>query len=157
MVILADAPFCRNAASSPFFVHVFLDSAPVDPETWSFASNLVGSHSVVNWNMLGPTNTKDQIYGQIALNHALLAVGESDLSPNRVVPLLTSRLTWRLQKVDDSPLDVGEVPSLKIHVVGQEVRQREADDEFPEYGRFQVYRGITSGKAGGLGDHDPLE
>ncbi|KAL8870337.1 MAG: hypothetical protein Q9174_003596, partial [Haloplaca sp. 1 TL-2023] len=147
----------KEAASSPFFVHIFLDAAPTDPETWSFASNLVGSHSVVDSNILGPTESKDQIYGQIPLNHALLAAGESDLSPNQVVPLLTSRLTWRLQAVDDSPLDVGEVPSLKIHVVGQEVRQREADDEFPEYGRFQVYRAITSGKAGGLGDDDPLD
>lgn len=56
--------------------------------------------------------------------------------------------------MDDSPLDIGQVPSLKIHVVGQEVKQRVKEDQFPEYGRLQAFMQITRGKAGGLGDND---
>lgn len=94
------------------------------------------------------------MYGQIPLNHALLAAGNPDLAPSQVVPLLTSQLTWRLQNVDDSPLVIDQVLSIKIHVVGQEVQPRVAEDEFPQYGPLVVYREITRGKAGGLGDDD---
>ncbi|KAL8988921.1 MAG: hypothetical protein Q9177_002084 [Variospora cf. flavescens] len=82
--------------------------------------------------------------------------GSPDLAPSNVVPLLTSQLKWRLQNTDDSPLDIGQVSSLKVHVVGQAVKARATDDEFPEYGQMQVYKEITAGKVGGLGvDDDP--
>ncbi|KAL8721571.1 MAG: hypothetical protein Q9225_001779 [Loekoesia sp. 1 TL-2023] len=146
----------KSAATSPFFVHLFLGAAPTDPATWSFAPNLIGSHSVVDTSLLTTANSNlsARLYGQIPLNHALLAAGNADLAPSNVVPLLTSQLNWRLQNMDDSSLDIGQVPSLKIHVVGQEVKQRVKEDQFPEYGRLQVFKQITRGKAGGLGDNE---
>lgn len=142
--------------TSPFFVHLFLGDAPADPLNWSFAPNLVASHSVVDTSLLSAASPGilTKLYGQIPLNRALLAAGNSVLAPANIVPFLTDQLSWRLQNTDDTPLDVGEVPSLKIHVVGQEVKQMAAEDQFPEYGQTQVYRQITAGKAGGLKDDD---
>ncbi|KAL9031397.1 MAG: hypothetical protein Q9196_000581 [Gyalolechia fulgens] len=146
----------KSAATSPFFVHLFLGAVPTDPATWSFAPNLVGSHSVVDTSLLSSANPNlpATLYGQIPLNHALLAAGNSDLAPSNVIPILTSSLNWRLQNLDDSPLDVGQVPSLKIHTVGQEVKQTARADQFPEYGPLKVFRQVTRGKNGGLGDND---
>lgn len=107
--------------------------------------------------MLNSANSMDiptTLYGQIPLNPALLAAGNSDLSSSKMVPLLKSQLSWRLQSTDDVPLDITKVPSLKVHVVGQEVKPRVLEDEFPEYGNAQVYREVTNGKVGGLQDGD---
>ncbi|KAL8919178.1 MAG: hypothetical protein Q9208_006938 [Pyrenodesmia sp. 3 TL-2023] len=118
--------------------------------------NTLASHSVVDTSLLSAANPDNatKLYGQIPLNHALLAAGNSVLAPANIVPFLTSQLNWRLQNTDESPLDIGQVPNLKIHVVGQEVKQTAAEDQFPEYGQMQVYKAITAGKAGGLGDDD---
>ncbi|KAI4122475.1 MAG: hypothetical protein LQ338_005800 [Usnochroma carphineum] len=145
-----------SSMTSPFFVHLFLGEAPADTATWSFATNLVGTHSVVDTSLLRAVSPDSPatLYGQVPLNHALLAAGNSDLAPSNIVPLLTSQLNWRLQYTDDSPLDISLVPSLKIHVVGQEVKPRATEDQFPEYGQMQVYKEVTNGKAGGLGNGD---
>lgn len=143
----------------PFFVHLFLGDPPADPDIWSFAPNLIGSHSVVDTSLLSAAN-RDlpmTLYGQVALNHALLGADHANLAPINIVPFLTSQLYWRLQNTDDSPLDIGQVPSLKIHVVGQEVVPRVKEDQFPRYGRMQVYREVTAGKAGGLGEDDDTD
>ncbi|KAL8766009.1 MAG: hypothetical protein Q9209_007098 [Squamulea sp. 1 TL-2023] len=145
---------------SPFFVHLYLGAAPDNPGTWSFAPNLIGSHSVLDTSMLNTAANPDlptTFYGQIPLNHALLAAGNSDLSPSKIVPLLRSQLTWELQNTEDVPLDISNVPSLKIHVVGQEVKPRVSDNEFPEYGHVQVYREVTEGKTGGLQEGEDVE
>lgn len=74
-----------------------------------------------------------------------------------MIPLLTERLQWRLQAFDDSTVDVSLVESLKLYVVGQEVRQNTGEgNRFPTYGPLVAYREVTKGKAGGLGDYDPL-
>ena len=103
------------------------------------------------------TDIPTKLYGQIPLNPALLAAGYSDLSSGNMVPLLKSQLSWRLQSTDDAPLDVGKVPSLKIHVVGQEMEPRVLADEFPKYGNARVYKEVTNGKAGGLQDGDEVD
>ncbi|KAL9609507.1 MAG: hypothetical protein Q9167_005724 [Letrouitia subvulpina] len=147
----------KSAVTSSFFVHFFLGSVPVDPTGWSFAPNLVGTHSVLDATIFTAANTgpATALYGQIPLNHALLDSGIHHLGPQSVVPFLTSRLNWRLQRMDDSPLDVSEVPSLKIYVVGQRVKPRVAEDAFPEYEKLVAYRSVTRGKAGALADGDP--
>ncbi|KAL9595867.1 MAG: hypothetical protein Q9219_006172 [cf. Caloplaca sp. 3 TL-2023] len=149
----------KASTSSPFFVHLFLGPAPIDPATWSFAPNLIGSHSVVDTNLLTPADrdVSSTLYGQVPLNHALLAAGYSDLAPSSVIPILTSQLNWRLQNIDDSALDISQVPSLRIHVVGQEVKQRAEEDQFPEYGPLRVFRQVTKGKVGGLEDDEGTE
>ncbi|KAI4105868.1 MAG: hypothetical protein L6R37_002514 [Teloschistes peruensis] len=142
---------------SPFFVHFFLGSPPVDPASWSFDPSLIGSHSVIDASLLRSTNSAPPMYGQIPLNHALLDAGHADLAPEKIVPLLTSGLNWRLQGTDDSPLNLSAVPSLKIHVVAQVVKPRVAEDEFPEYGQLVVYKEITQGKDGGVGSDDDVD
>ncbi|KAL8693817.1 MAG: hypothetical protein Q9218_001417 [Villophora microphyllina] len=147
----------KSDTASPFFVHLFLGSPPVDPATWSFDPTLIGSHPVVDTSLLRSGDSELPMYGQIPLDHALLAAGDRDLAPEKIVPLLTSRLSWRLQDTNDSPLNISTVPSLKIHVVAQAVKPRVANDEFPEYGRLVVYREITQGKAGGIGEADDVD
>ncbi|KAI4220330.1 MAG: hypothetical protein L6R36_007696 [Xanthoria steineri] len=154
---LAKIRISKSDIASPFFVHLYLGQAPADPNSWSFAPNLIASHSVIDTSMLNPASDQaipTTLYGQIPLNPALLAAGNSNLSSSKMVPLLKSQLSWRLQRTDDVPLDIGEVPSLKVHVVGQQVKPRVREDEFPEYGKAQVYREVTSGKAGGLQEED---
>ncbi|KAL8776949.1 MAG: hypothetical protein Q9213_008074 [Squamulea squamosa] len=150
----------KSDGPSPFFVHLFLGPAPDNPGTWSFAPNLIASHSVLDTSMLNTAANPDlptTLYGQIPLNHALLVAGNSDLSPSKIVPLLRSQLTWKLQNTEDVPLDITKVPSLKIHVVSQEVKPRVSDDEFPKYGHVQVYREVTEGKTGGLQEGEDAE
>ncbi|KAL8632330.1 hypothetical protein Q9189_001902 [Teloschistes chrysophthalmus] len=146
-----------NPTASPFFVHFFLGSPPVDPATWSFDPSLIGSHSVIDTPLLRSRISAFPMYGQIPLNHALLEAGHADLAPEKIVPLLTSGLNWRLQGTNDSSLNISAVPSLKIHVVAQAVKPRVAEDEFPEYGQFVVYREITLGKDGGVGSGDDVD
>ncbi|KAL8670721.1 MAG: hypothetical protein Q9168_004748 [Polycauliona sp. 1 TL-2023] len=156
---LVNIKISKSDSPSPFFVHLYLGPPPTDPSTWSFAPNLIGSHSVIDTSMLntaGP-NIATTLYGQIPLNPALLSAGNSDLSSSKMVPLLTSQLTWRLQSTDDTPIDITKVPSLKIHVVGQDMKPRVLDDEFPEYGTARVYREVTVGKAGGLQEGDDVD
>ena len=45
---------------------------------------------------------------------------------------------------------------LKIYVVGQEVQQSASASEFPSYGQLVAYEGVTSGKAGGLGEGEEV-
>lgn len=82
----------------------------------------------------------------------------SDLKPASVVPVLTDQLNWRIQRFDNRPVDIGKVTSLKLYVAGQEVHQWDGRtlDKLPIYGPLVAYRDITKGKAGALGDDDPL-
>ncbi|MCJ1262196.1 hypothetical protein MMC22_002066 [Lobaria immixta] len=146
----------RSAISS-FFIHFFLGSIPVSPQTWSFASTLVASHSVLAPASSISRSSPVTSYGQISLTHALVSSPEiSCLDPDIVVPFVTRKLSWRIQKFDGSVLDVGEVPSLRLYVAGQTVRQCARADEFPVYGPLVAYRSVTSGKQGCLGEEDPL-
>ncbi|KAL8850441.1 MAG: hypothetical protein Q9221_004583 [Calogaya cf. arnoldii] len=155
---LANIRTNKSDIPSPFFVHFFLGEAPADPSTWSFASNLIASHSVIDTSMLNTAgaDVPTTLYGQIPLNPALLAAGNLDLSSSKVVQVLKSKLSWRLQDTNDAPLDISKVPSLKVHVVGQEMRPRVLEDEFPEYGKAQVYKEVTNDKAGGLQNGDDV-
>lgn len=100
------------------------------------------------------------MFGQIPLTHALAVLVSSgiilDLTPASVTPLLTSQLTWRIQLFDDTVVDAEAVSGLKIYVVGQEVQQSASASEFPSYGPLVPYKGVTSGKAGGLGEGEEV-
>ncbi|KAI4271546.1 MAG: hypothetical protein LQ337_005945 [Flavoplaca oasis] len=156
---LINIAISKSDIPSPFFVHIYLGSAPTDPSTWSFAPNLVASHSVLDTSMLNTAGADmpAKLYGQIPLNPALLAAGNTDLSSSKMVPLLKSQLNWRLQSTDDAPIEIGKLPSLKIHVVGQDIKPRVSADEFPEYGTARVYKEVTNGKAGGLQNGDDVK
>ena len=81
-----------------------------------------------------------------------------DLKPESVVPVLTKQLNWRIQTLKNEPVPTEKVTSLKLYVAGQEVYQWDVQtkDKLPLYGKLIPYRGITKGKAGALGDDDPL-
>ncbi|MCJ1464037.1 hypothetical protein MMC07_002647 [Pseudocyphellaria aurata] len=147
----------QSAFSSSFFVHFFLGSVPVSPETWSFAPTLVGSHCVLAPSSPNSRSSTALSYGRIPLTHSLLSSTEIlSLDSDKVVPFLTRELSWRVQKTDGCVIDLGDVPSLRLYVAEQEVRQRAGADEFPVYGPPVAYRSVTKGKQGGLGEEDPL-
>jgi len=99
-------------------------------------------------------------YGQIPLTHALnVAVAAGvlpDLDPVNVVPVLKKQLTGRAQRFDDSAVDVKALPSLQVHVVGQEVKPAANQSEFPVFGNMVAYKDVTAGKAGGARDGNAL-
>lgn len=142
---------------SSFLIHFFLGSVPISSQTWSFATNLVASHAVLAPSSPVSRSSSITTHGQIPLTHALLASPEiSCLDADIVVPFLTRELSWRIQRFDGSIVDVGDVPSLKLYVAGQQVRQCTGADEFPVYGPPVAYRSVTKGKPGSLGEEDPL-
>ena len=55
-----------------------------------------------------------------------------------------------MQGFNDRPIETGEVKGLRVHVVGQEVRKAEKNDEFPGFGEFKVFGDVTRGRVGGL-------
>ena len=65
---------------------------------------------------------------------------------------LKRNLHWRVTTMDDAFVPRDQVPDLKVSVVSCDVTAAEADDEFPTWGVFSVHRGITAGRAAGLGD-----
>ena len=147
----------RSALPSSFFIHFFVGPIPSSPETWSFAPTIAASHSVLAPSSTLPQSSPAASYGQVSLTHALLSSSTlSSLDPDDVVLYLKEQLDWRIQAFDDSVIDVEKVESLKVYVVGQEVRQTAGDENFPIYGPLVPYRDITREKTGGLKDGDPL-
>ena len=158
----------KAALKAPFFIHFFLgEPDPRAPDKYSWAPNLVASHSVLYSGIIPtPGNTTfTTTYGQIPLNHALLAASNSsqesnstqslmNLDPSRVVPFLGKNLVWKVQKYDDTviPTNCSELKSLTIFVVGRRVihRRTAKDDSFPAYGRLVIHRKATRGKIGGI-------
>lgn len=70
-----------------------------------------------------------------------------------MVPFLKERLEWRVQDFRDEVVETGVVGGLKVFVVGRGVQGRgEAEAEFPRYGEYGIFRDVTRGKVGGLGD-----
>lgn len=148
----------RCALPSSFFIHFFLGPPPASPETWSFAPNLIASHSVLVPSP--PTSPTESLsYGQVPLTFTLLnSPLIPELTPDCVIPVLKDQLQWRIQSFDDKPVDIEAIPSLKLYVAGQKVRQNDGwqEDRFPKYDPLVAYREVTSGKAGGLRDEDQL-
>ena len=151
-------PYNRCALPSSFYIHFFLGDVPEAAETWGFAPNLVASHAV----LMPKSSSSDNeyiSYGQIPLTSALiLSSSVSDLQPKSVVPVLTDQLHWRIQTFDNKHVATEKVTSLRLYVAGQEVTQWDegTQDKLPLYGPLVAYREVTKGKAGALGDDDPL-
>lgn len=66
-----------------------------------------------------------------------------DLSPQHVVPYLSTQLGYRIQKLDGCVVEGGEVASLRVGVVGREVELVEGEDRFPRYGPLVEYGQAT--------------
>lgn len=72
-----------------------------------------------------------------------MGVRFADLSPQHVVPYLSTQLGYRIQKLDGCAVEVGEVESLRVGVVGREVELVEGEDRFPRYGPLVEYGQAT--------------
>jgi len=130
---------------SSFSVLIFLVTVPDDPEEWFTSPHYVGSFSA----FVDPTSgnrSQSNIQGFVNLDSGIAKhSGQESLEPNAVVPFLTDNLHWRVQKVDDT---VVELPSLEVIVLATPV-SLPPGARFPVYGEAQPYPGITYGRPGG--------
>lgn len=67
-----------------------------------------------------------------------------------MIPLLTKQLQWRVQRFDDSVVNINGLRGLRVHVVGQEVAEAKSKSEFPLFGELVAFDDVTRGKAGGV-------
>ena len=122
----------RCEAPSTFTVHVFLGPVPNDTSTWSYAPNLVGSHAFLmsshrNVTASGPRR------GQIPLNKKLEHAGVPCRSPGTVLQHVGSSLTWALQYLDGTTVDISTMPSFRFFVSQQTIKPAKCTEDFPTY------------------------
>jgi len=124
--------------TEPLFIHFFIGTIPSPPSSWSTAPTLAGTYAAM-------AHTNGMAVGQVALTHALMGVRLVDLSPQHVVPYLSTQLGYRIQKLDGCVVEGGEVASLGVGVVGREVElvEGEGEDRFPRYGPLVEYGQAT--------------
>ena len=146
----------RHAA---FTIHFFIGDPPADPNAWSAAPNLIGSHGqfiAVNVSLLYPQGFPAGLQqGEISLTHTLAAgVARGllfDLTPVSVLPLLAQSLNWRARAADGCEINIDSLADLSIAVGSRQVRSAATQVEFPIYGETQYYVEATQGKCGGFG------
>ena len=135
--------------TEPLLIHVFIGEIPSSPGNWGTTESLAGSFAAMS-------HTDSVMVGQVALTHRLNDL-IMDLRPNSVIPYLRSQLAYRIQRLDDCPLDDHEIPgSLKIAVVGQQILSSVASDHFPYYGPFLEYPDATKNLIGSLTDGEQM-
>lgn len=121
---------CQTPPS--LLVHVFLGPVPGNTSTWSYASNLVGSHA-----FLSPGQERaarlGQARGQIPLNKKLERAGIPCQSSEHVLQHLSTSLTWALQHLNGTPVEVSTMPSFRFFVSQQMVRPGTCLEEFPTW------------------------
>jgi hypothetical protein len=89
-------------------------------------------------------------YGQVPLNHALLAQTLS-LSASNVMPLLRKDFEFRAQNFDGSVVDPETLKAsgaIQVQIASRTVRQTPHLDQFPEYGAWAVEETATLGQNG---------
>jgi len=122
--------------TEPLFIHFFIGTIPSPPSSWSTAPTLAGTYAAM-------AHTNGLAVGQVALTHALMGVRLLDLSPQHVVPYLSTQLGYRIQKLDGCVVELVELESLRVGVVGREVELVEGEDRFPKYGPLVEYGQAT--------------
>jgi tyrosinase len=149
----------RFAFPTAFTIHFFIGDPPADPNTWSAAPNLIGSHAqftAANVSLLYPQGAPVGLQqGEISLTH-MLAAGVargllSDLTPASVIPLLAQSLNWRARAADGGEINVDTLTGLSIAVGSRQVQPAATQVEFPIYGETQYHTKATQGKYGGFG------
>jgi tyrosinase len=143
----------KSALDAPFFIHIFLGDFNNDPASWSFESNLVGTHCVFTKASMGSSNCScdpDQIVtATIPLTEAMLAkIANKELAslgPEDAVLYVADNLKYRITLLDDSEVDNGNVPSMKISVASVEVERPASEDELPRWGEMVSHMDIGTG------------
>jgi tyrosinase len=128
----------KQALGGPFFIHLFLDSVPGDSGTWAFADNLVGTMSVFAApDMKGMDMGALHISGTVPLTAALkekVLEGMLDsLEPRDIEPYLKEHLELRVRTAEGRVIDMGDVPSLHVHIASCGVRAPTSDDQLPTW------------------------
>ena len=154
----------KHALGETYRVLVFLGSINPDPSTWDLEFNCVGRVAILGRSSeTGCARCRDdqarelQITGTVPLTSALLqdivAGRLADLKAESVVPYLKKELKWRVTMFGGEEKPVADVPGLKISVCSTQVHI--GDDGMPQYsGQYTVYREITAGQPGGVGESE---
>ncbi|QSZ35676.1 hypothetical protein DSL72_006798 [Monilinia vaccinii-corymbosi] len=128
----------KHALNTSFFVHVFLGDFKDDSKNYTFDPNLVGTHC--NFAKFSATGhaVEQMVSGTIPLNAALnKCISKGDLESlckEHVEPYLTKHLTYRITYLDGTPVDISQVPSLKVDVVSSRVQKVTHELELPSWG-----------------------
>lgn len=158
----------KHAVKESFFVHVFLGDFNPDPHTWNTEKSLVGSHYVlvspIETTECGKCKEEEEIVvnGKIPLTGAIFDHYDEELGGNldreNVTAFLTRHLHWRITKgdPDSTPVERGEIPSLKIAVRVRTVEDDGDPRTLPIYGTPEVLNEITAGRPCGYGEGDDL-
>ena len=150
----------RYALPATFTIDFFLGEPPHDPNAWSTAPNLIGSHAQFiagNVSLLQSEGLPEGLlHGEVSMTHTLAAGVVrgilADLSPSSVVPILAKSLQWRVRLYDNCEIDASELPDLSIMVGSRNVQPATRMDEFPTYGELIYHVEATHGKIGGAQD-----
>jgi tyrosinase len=152
---IANIKVKKYALGVPFFIHIFIGPFDPDPFSWSFESNLVGTHSI--FVKAGECNcdTEQMISATIPLTDALakhFRNGDLEsLSPKDVNAFLTNNGTgqfqYRITIFNDTAVANGDVrlSSLKIGVLSSEVQMPAQVQDLPQWGPLRGRFEITTG------------
>ncbi|EIM81353.1 Di-copper centre-containing protein [Stereum hirsutum FP-91666 SS1] len=149
----------QYAVGASFSVLLFLGGVHHDPMSWQSGGCETFAGAVdafVNSSAEQCANCRNQredelvIEGFVHLNRAIarLAPNLEGLHPDVVKPWLQENLTWRVQKVDGTTVDVATIPSLQVTVSATPLILQPGMD-FPQRGTVRWHPEITSGQPGG--------
>ncbi len=134
----------KSALDAPFFIHIFLGDFNPEPASWTFEPNLVGTHCVFTKASVSSSNCScdpDQmVTATIPLTDAMLTKitnGElASLEPTDATAYVADNLKYRVTRLDNSEVDNGDVPSMKISIASVEVQRAASEDELPRWGEM---------------------
>ncbi|KAI0322394.1 tyrosinase [Amylostereum chailletii] len=145
----------KYALGGSFSVLIFLGEVPEDPAQWRSSPSFVGAHhAFVNTSAERCANCRTQadvvVEGFVHLNNAIArrAPELGSFDPSVVHPYLSRELSWRVQRVDRTAVDLHDVPSLEVAVSATPLTL-EPGAVFPTPGDARYHHGITSGRQGG--------
>ncbi|SJL09926.1 related to Tyrosinase [Armillaria ostoyae] len=144
----------QYALGGSFSVLIFLGEVPENPRSWRSSPSFVGAHhAFVNSAADQCENCRNQadlvIEGFVHLNTAIAQrSGLGSFEPAVVEPYLKRELSWRVQKVDRTAVDLSDVPSLEV-VVSATPLTLEPGATFPTSGECHYHHRITAGRPGG--------
>lgn len=132
-------------------IYVFLGTpASENPDTWAKDSHCVGwSGTFASPGMQTNTLTAATIPLTSALlkqqaNGAIAGIGL-----NQTMPLLQKQLTWRVAG-PNGVIPNDQAPGLTVGVHTANVKPAKSNNDFPQWGSWQVQHEATHGKAGGI-------
>ncbi|KAI6717340.1 hypothetical protein JHW43_000243, partial [Diplocarpon mali] len=140
----------KYALTVPFYIHIFIGPFDPDPFSWSFESNLVGTHCIFVKSVSSTCDCDpDQLVtATIPLTdrlHSDLAEGYlKSLESGDVTPYLAEKLSYRVSLLNDTEVPNAAVPSLKVGIFSMSV-QRGSAEELPRWGTMKGHMDVSMG------------